>query len=66
MHPDPYNPMMAMAATLKSADELLDELTYRSYKYNRDRSPEISAKSWAHVFVDAEKYERRYQEEKAK
>ncbi len=39
-------------------------LVYSSYKFNRDRSPEIAADRWARVFGDsAVALEQRYQDE---
>ena len=47
--------------------KLISELVYTSYAYNRDRSPELSVKSWAHPNVFGEQaweMEERYQKEK--
>lgn len=30
--------------------KIIDELTFRSYVYNRQRSPEISPERWAKIF----------------
>ena len=62
MHPDPY---VAMASTLQNANDLIKELSYKSYRYNRERSPDIDPKSWALVFIDAAEFEARYQREKS-
>jgi len=43
--------------------ELIDELTYRSYSYNRKRSPEIPADKWRKVFSNADEMEKRFQVE---
>ena len=61
MYPDPH--VAALSATLQSAEDLLKELSYKSYRYNRERAPDISAQSWALVFIDAEEFEARYQRE---
>jgi hypothetical protein len=44
--------------------ELIDELTYRNYSYNRKRSPEIPAEKWRKVFSNADKMEKRFQAER--
>lgn len=33
-----------------SATDVVDFLTFRSYQFNRDRSPHITAEQWALVF----------------
>jgi hypothetical protein len=43
---------------------LIDELTYRSYKYNRERSPEIPARQWKVLFTNADIFEQKLQIEK--
>jgi hypothetical protein len=46
-------------------DDLISELTYRSYKYNRERSPEITIEGWDIVFTPkTEELEARYQKER--
>lgn len=47
-----------------SVATILDELTYRSYAYNRDIAPDIAPERWARLFADAEALERRYQSER--
>ena len=45
-------------------EDIVGDLTYRSYAYNRDRSPDITPEQWKTVFgpkVDI--MERRYQQE---
>jgi hypothetical protein len=39
--------------------ELINELIYRGYKYNRQRWPDIPVKDWRCVFANAEAMERR-------
>jgi hypothetical protein len=46
-------------------DRVIDELTYRSYVWNRRRSPEVSVERWTEVFSNAERLEERYQRELA-
>jgi hypothetical protein len=43
--------------------EFIDELIYRSYKYNRQRSPEIPAEKWKTIFQNATEMENRLQSE---
>ena len=43
--------------------ELLNELIYRSYAYNRRRSLEIPPEKWAIIFSNADELERQFQEE---
>lgn len=40
-----------------------DELTYRTYRANRLRRPDIAPERWCLVFDDAERFEARYQRE---
>lgn len=42
--------------------EIVDELTYRSYSYNRERFPEITPQRWVTIYPSAEAMERRFQE----
>jgi hypothetical protein len=44
-----------------NGEEIIDELTYRSYVYNRERFPEIKAERWIMAYPDAEAMEKRYQ-----
>lgn len=46
-----------------TTSELISELTYSCYRYNRDRSPEITPEGWARVFPTGPELERRYQED---
>ena len=34
-----------------TANEIISDLTYISYRYNRQRSPEITVEEWAHPMV---------------
>ncbi len=49
--------------TDKEKGGFIDELTYTSYKFNRDRSPEIAPEQWRCIFPDVDKLERRYKQE---
>jgi len=49
--------------TTTTFKELIDELTYRSYSYNRLRSPEIPAEHWRKVFSNADNMEKRFKAE---
>jgi len=52
-------------ANVTTYGELIDELTYTNYKYNRDRSPEITPEQWKVVYGGRiTKMEARYQHEK--
>ncbi len=42
------------------AARFIDELTYRCYVYNRQRSPEIPPEDWVLVFPTAYEMEARY------
>lgn len=46
--------------------DLIDELTYRSYRWNRQRRPDIPAEKWQRVFGPAAAIllEARYQKER--
>ena len=47
-----------------SPTEIVDELTYRNYRYNRRLCPEITAQEWVRVYGPAAlTMEGRYQEE---
>ena len=48
------------------ADELVSELTYVSYRVNRDRRPDIAVERWKLVYApgDVDHMEARYQREK--
>lgn len=48
----------------KNDRELIRDLTYESYKANRDMSPHISVERWGLIYPNVEQLERRYQEEK--
>jgi len=50
--------------TEKASLEILEELMYRSYKFQRDRFPSISPLRWKAVYLNQEDYEIRYQWEK--
>lgn len=42
-------------------DEEINWLMYRSYEFNRQRSPHIPIESWRKIYYNAETYERIYQ-----
>ena len=47
--------------------EIVDELTYRSYAFNRQRSPEITPERWEKVFgPSAARMEEKFQNERGK
>lgn len=43
--------------------ELIDELTYRSYAYNRLRSPDISPERWSKIYGDTKLMEIKFHNE---
>lgn len=45
---------------------LIEDIVYTSYKYNRDRSPDIKPEEWAAIFLNVAAMEKRYQEERCK
>ena len=46
---------------------IISDLKYQSYAYNRQRSPEIAPDRWAKIYgIDAHLYEVIYQKEKGK
>ncbi len=46
--------------------KLVDELTYICYKYNRERSPDITPDQWGKIFANVDLLEQRYQSGLAK
>ena len=49
----------------KSATEIIDELTYRSYRQQRILAPDVEPQRWAIIYGSAvEMFEKRWQEEK--
>lgn len=50
-------------AEKKTPREIVDELTYRNYAYNREKAPAITPEQWAKVYGDTTTLETRYQEE---
>jgi len=45
-------------------NDVIDELTYRSYRFNRDSSPDVTPEKWGLVFGNVPEMEARYQREK--
>ncbi len=41
--------------------ELLDELTYANYKFNRQRSPDITPEQWSKIYRNVGALEARFQ-----
>ena len=73
----PMNPLMGaieavanLKATVenRSPADMVNELTYNNYSYNRERSPDITVEQWGRVFGEsvARKMEARFQKEKTK
>lgn len=46
-----------------TATEIVDELIYRSYRYNRLRTPDIKPEQWKAVFSNVDAMEDRLQKE---
>lgn len=57
---------MGLKTTTKENDmaeqfqQIIDELTYRSYAHNREANPEIAPERWALIFDRGYIYEARY------
>jgi len=43
-------------------EQTVDWLMYRSYEFNRDRSPEIEPSRWRAIYYNQETYEKIYQQ----
>jgi hypothetical protein len=43
--------------------KLIADLTYISYRHNRQIAPDVSAERWAKIYADAKFLEARYQTE---
>lgn len=41
-------------------EQVVDELTYRSYAHNRNLHPDIEPEKWAVIFSNAAELEKRY------
>lgn len=50
-------------STVDQITAAVDELTYLSYKANRQRSPHISPQEWASIYQNGEAMEARFQRE---
>lgn len=50
--------------TTTSVLAVIDALTFASYRFNRDRSPEIAPERWGRIFAGVEALEARYQRER--
>lgn len=46
-----------------TAEELIDELTYSCYRFNREESPNVTPEQWAAIFRNVRAMEARYQRE---
>jgi hypothetical protein len=42
---------------------IIDELTYRCYRYNRQRTPDITPNQWSTTLPNVEAMEKRFQSE---
>lgn len=49
---------------INNTGDVLDYLTYTSYRHNRRLAPHISVEAWGRVFEDVERYETLYQLER--
>jgi hypothetical protein len=47
-----------------SPENIVQDAIYMSYRYNRDRSPDITPEGWQSVFGDTRLMEVRYQRER--
>lgn len=43
--------------------DIIDNLTYSCYRYNRQRSPDVTPKQWSCIFNNVELMEAKYQNE---
>ena len=43
--------------------ELITELTFANYRFNRERNPEITPAQWGKIFPQVDRLEVRYQQE---
>ncbi len=59
-------PIETLDEVINHYPKLVDELTYTCYKYNRERSPDITPERWGRIFADVELLEQRYQSELTK
>ncbi len=57
---------MTIELTLDKYPSLVDECTYICYRYNRERSPDITPEQWGKIFANVEMLEQRYYGELAK
>ena len=55
--------MTVVELATTSPHALLDDLSYRCYCFNRERTPTIDPWRWRLLFPEAERYEARYQAE---
>ena len=44
--------------------EIVDELTYRCYAWNREQAPHVTSEQWLKLFPQARAFEARYQTER--
>lgn len=47
---------------IEGSTQAIDWLMYRSYEFNRDRSPDIAPERWRQIYYNQEVYEKIYQE----
>lgn len=45
-------------------NQFLQDLMYRSYRWNRLNAPHIEATRWRTLYLNQEEYEKKFQEEK--
>lgn len=53
-----------IVATSQLHEKTLNWLMYRSYEFNRDRSPHVEPSRWRKLYLNQETYEKIYQERK--
>lgn len=51
------------APPTENEKNLIDHLTYSSYRHNRNISPNITPEQWKSIFSNADEMEKKYQEE---
>lgn len=50
-----------MVVKVMTATSVVGEAVYQSYKYNRERKPEITPEEWKRIFANVDEMERRFQ-----
>ena len=54
-------PIAEIKDRVLNVNQLIDELTYLNYRFNRENAPQVTPLEWAAIYHDAERMERRFQ-----